>query len=443
MMKRADHKLIQQVLDGDMTQEAFAGFQQRMRAEPELAKLYGEYALLEHTLHEEIEGGHFTGADGTVSSRRFGWGWLLALAAVVVLTAAAIRYQPWAANHSADDVAVVTFSVDAVWQIDGSTRNLGGATGVAKDCRLSLLQGRAGISLEPSVTAVIEGPAELTFLSGSAVHLARGSACFHRGGNGTGLTVTTPRLTAVDSGTEFGIQVPADGTDELHVREGKVQVSSKDLKQTVLLAAGDAAKVSNNGTIERLPSDGRRFATGIGRFRPVLSGPFIKADWRLEYGTPSISETRIEGVNYAAFLRLPEPEPSNDCSVLLATLETGKTSGADFHTDGWAGMSFFSKGSEVIFFGDSFGTRPTWSLDVKQRIPVIHPEHPVTGPGTVTLRYDLHTGDVSLHEGGVPLKAPFCVGRLPAGTRFDEIRIGASSGAALTVNSLLIRTGGD
>jgi len=36
----------------------------------------------------------------------------------------------------------------------------------------------------------------------------------------------------------------------------------------------------------------------------------------------------------------------------------------------------------------------------------------------------------------------FCVGNLPAGTRFDEIRIGASSGAALAVKSLHVRSGG-
>ena len=35
---------------------------------------------------------------------------------------------------------------------------------------------------------------------------------------------------------------------------------------------------------------------------------------------------------------------------------------------------------------------------------------------------------------------PFCAGKLPPGTRFDEIRIGASAGAALAVNSLHIRT---
>ncbi len=96
----------------------------------------------------------------------------------------------------------------------------------------------------------------------------------------------------------------------------------------------------------------------------------------------------------------------------------------------------------MLFFGDSFGAKPTWSLDVKQRIPVIVPEPLVTGPRTVTLRYDFKTGEVSLHEGRVPLKTPICVGRLPAGVRFDEIRIGASSGAALAVIALDVRTGG-
>jgi hypothetical protein len=106
-------------------------------------------------------------------------------------------------------------------------------------------------------------------------------------------------------------------------------------------------------------------------------------------------------------------------------------------------MSFYSGGEELVFFGDSFGSRQSWGLDVKQRIPVIYPQDPVLGARLVTLRYDLRTGEVGLHEGTVPLKEPFCIGKIPAGTRFDEIRFGASAGAAFAVNSLEIRVGGD
>jgi hypothetical protein len=175
----------------------------------------------------------------------------------------------------------------------------------------------------------------------------------------------------------------------------------------------------------------------------VVSGDFAPAAWRIQHGTPSITPRRIEGVNYSVFLRLPQIIPEDEAGVMLVTLELGKAADAEFHTDGWAGMSFFSHGVEMLFFGDSFGTRPTWSLDVKQRIPVILPDPPVTGEKVVTLRYDARTGEVTLHEGGLPLAEPFCSGKVPPGTRFDEIRIGASAGAALAVNSLHIRTRAD
>lgn len=443
-MKKADHQLVQQVLDGDVSRETFDGFQQRLRDEPELVKLFGDYALVQHTLCEEFEGGHFSEVVPAVASRRLlGLPVLLPIAAALALAAAVLWFHPWSQGQEAETVAVVTFSVDAVWQIEGASGNLGGATGVARGCGLHLRQGRASISLEPSVTAWVEGPADVTFLSKDLLHLARGRGFFHRGGTGGGLTVTTPKFTAVDSGTEFGIESVVDGPDELHVTEGEVRIVSKGENESAVLAAGDAARIPVMGAIERFPSDGRHFAKGLGRFQSVVSGPFEKADWRVDYGNLSITETRIEGENYAAFLRLPEPQPAGENSVLLATLGVGKPVSGEFHTDGWAGMSFFSGGNEVLFFGDAYGTKATWSLDVKQHVPVIIPEQAVTGPKTVTLRYDPHSGEVSLHEGGVPLQAPFCAGKLPVGTRFDEIRIGASAGASLTVNGLEVRVGGD
>jgi hypothetical protein len=443
-MKKTDHHLVQQVLDGEVTREAFDGFQQRLRAEPELVDLYGGYALLQHSLSEEFEGGPAPEHGQAVRSRRLaGIPVLLVFAAALAIAGTILWFQPFAGSNKGYDVAVVTFSVDAVWQFEGASRNLGGATGVDQGSKLHLRQGRAGISLEPSVTAVIEGPADVTFLAKDSLHLTQGRGFFTRGGTGGGLTITTPKLTAVDSGTEFGIDVPVAGPDELHVKAGKVEVVSKAGNESALLVAGDAVRVPATGPMERFAAGGRHFATGLGRFQTVLSAPFNRSDWRLEYGNPSFSDTRIEGANYAAFLQFPEPQPSGENSVLLATLEVGKPVGGEFHTDGWAGISFFSNGAEVLFFGDSFGTKPTWSLDVKQRIPVILPEQPLTGPRTVTLRYDRRSGEASLHDGGVPLKTPFCVGNLPAGTRFDEIRIGASSGAALTVNSLHVKVGGE
>jgi hypothetical protein len=66
------------------------------------------------------------------------------------------------------------------------------------------------------------------------------------------------------------------------------------------------------------------------------------------------------------------------------------------------------------------------SLDVKQKTQVIIPEPPVVGARKVTLRYDRTTGEASLHDGGLPLKAAFCEGKVPAGC--DSMKSGSRLG---------------
>ncbi len=172
-------------------------------------------------------------------------------------------------------------------------------------------------------------------------------------------------------------------------------------------------------------------------FSDAMAGDFVKGDWRLDFGMPSISSNGMEGENYTAFH--PLPGSCAKAAVILVTVRTANPPTGKFHSDGWAGLSFFSKGTEMLFFGDCFGAEPTWGLDIKQGIPIINPPKPVAGARTVTLRYDRRTGDVSLHDGAVPLGLAFCSGKVPAALEFDEIRIGASSGAALALRSLSIR----
>lgn len=443
-MKRADHHLIQQLLDGDVTREEFDIIQQRMRDEPGLAALYEDYALLQHSLIEEFDGGDaIKAAPLETTWAKLGASLWLIIVTFLVLVAALLWFRPWEGSGRGEGAAVVAFSVDAVWKIEGPSKVLGGATEVVRGDVLHLFEGRAGISLAPSVSAVIEGPAELTFLSKDSLQVTRGRGFFHRGGTGGGLTVTTPRFMATASGAEFGLEVSPDGPDELLVSSGSVHVESKISGNSMVLAAGDAASVSAAGAISGFPVDGRPFAKSLGRFRSLVSGSFEKSRWRIDYGNPEITPTRIDGRNFSAFLSMPVAEPELGVRVLLITMDLGKPSEGEFHTDGWAGLSLFNGAQEVLFFGDSFGTKATWSLDVKQHIPVIFPERPVSGQRMVTLRYEPRSGQVSLHEGGFPLEPPFCSGKIVPGTTFDEIRIGASSGAALAVKSLAIRVGED
>ncbi len=440
-MKRTDHQMIQQVLDGSISQPAFDGFQQRMRVEPELAKLYGEYALLHHSLCEEFEDQPVNNKVVPVSRRTFpaGLAWWAAAAAVVLLAVMIYRNN---AGGAGAVIADVQFSPDAVWQIEGASPVGGSSVNLHQGATLQLLHGQARISPSLGILAFIEGPSTLTFVSRESLHLAEGRGRFRVEKSGAKLEVTTAAMSAVDLGTEFGIEAHRDRPDELHVLDGKVKMRINGHREGEILSTGEAARVLGTDGIERFPADGNRFTTSLSQFDSIVSGPFAKAEWRLDYGNPSISQDRMEGLNFSVFRRLQSPQPDASKPVLLATLEVELPSNGEFHTDGWAGISFFSKGTELLFFGDSFGPERTWSLDVKQRIPVILPGNPVLGAGKVTLRYDCKTGDVSLHKGSIPLGPAFCTGKLPTHLSFDEIRIGASSSAALNVRSLEILSGG-
>ncbi len=434
-MKQSDHQTIQRVLDGSISQAAFAGFQQHMRMEPELAKLYGEYALLHHSLCEEFEDQPIRRIRSVVPRRDFpakiAW---FAIAAAVALFAG-FYYQN--SRKSAPATASVRFSADAVWIVQGASSSEGN---LSKGATLQLLRGQASVVPSPGASALIEGPSTLTYVSPEMLHLAEGRGRFRLDQPGGKLEVTTASMSAVDLGTEFGIETHPDRPDELHVFQGKVRMQVGGDNRT--LSAGEAGRVAGADRIEGFVADESRFFKTLVEFENIFQGPFVAADWRVESGSPSISEDRIEGMDFTAFRRLTQSEPDRNRHVLLATLEVDVASNEDFHTDGWAGVSFFSKGAEVLFFGDSFGPERTWSLDVKQRKPVILPNNPVIGMKSVTLRYDRSTGEVSMHEGGIPLAPAFCSGNLPAGMTFDEIRLGASSNASLAVKSLVVQAGG-
>jgi hypothetical protein len=289
---------------------------------------------------------------------------------------------------------------------------------------------------------VLEGPSTRLVVAPEALNLARGAGRFRSEDFDKRLKVSTPSMTAEGAVPDFGVLVPESERDELNVFHGKVRMRINGRPEGVALAAGRAGRVSGADGIEEFPADPAKFPKALAKFETIAGGKFVKSRWRVDYGSPSIGGDRIDGENFTAYLRLPKPEPAENETVLLATLTVAQPANGNFHSDGWAGMSFYSGGNELLFFGDSFGPERTWSLDVKQKVPVIIPGNPLVGPNTVTLRYDRKSGDVSLHEGGTPLRAAFCTGKLPAGSTFDEIRLGASNGAALAVEALTIRAGG-
>lgn len=126
------------------------------------------------------------------------------------------------------------------------------------------LGGGGQIILQGPVVVVVRGAHQVAVEQGLVAarydHSRARTAAGSEGGDMpvVPLTVETPFLTIDDLGTEFGVGVAADGTAEVHVFEGLVElkpaVATAD-SVPLRLGAGDAKQVSREG-----------------RFRPVTTG---------------------------------------------------------------------------------------------------------------------------------------------------------------------------
>lgn len=161
------------------------------------------------------------------------------------------------------------------------------------------------------------------------------------------------------------------------------------------------------------------------------------SQWRLERGSPELKGGHLEGRGFEAYFSLPPDGLSAERPVLLATIET--VDAPSFHTPGWSGFSLYQDGYEICFFGDSYGPEETWSLDVKRRLLPLMPSAFVSGPRTMTLRYDRRDGTIEMHEGEVPGGSPLVRSKILPGLVFDQVRIGTSDQAVLALARISVR----
>jgi hypothetical protein len=441
-MRLSDHQLVAAAFDGALGQSEFNKLQRRLADEPDLLALYREHALLHHSLCEEFEGRQSIGDSLPPASRLPRW--LMPLLAVIAV--AALGLATWKLTRPAGVASLMagsSLSADASATLDG--RPMLDGAGLSPGSRLSVERGWARLNLPHKIVAIIEAPAAVVYESDRHFRVENGRARFQIPPGLEGFTVKSASLVAVNRGTGFGVLSRPGAADELHVFEGEV-----DLK-TVTLKSGEAASVDPDGTFTRMPARENDFASLTPEIRVLLEDRFDSgtmetgrrprigaSHWRLEKGTPLIT-SHLEGSGFETFFWLPADALSPARPILLVTVETLPGSAKlPFHSPGWAGFSLYQEGYEVCFFGDSFGPEETWSLDVKRSLVPLVPTRPISGPRTMTLRYDRRDGTVELHEGAQPGDSPLVRSKLLPGLNFDQVRIGASADSSLSVASLKV-----
>jgi hypothetical protein len=119
-----------------------------------------------------------------------------------------------------DGIAVIKYAVDAVWADDADQRL--GVGSILSPGPLKLVSGVAQLEFYNGARLIIEGAADLELVSVERVICRQGKLRGEVPPGAEGFTVSSSRFELVDLGTEFGIEVNANGDDKVVVFDGEV-----------------------------------------------------------------------------------------------------------------------------------------------------------------------------------------------------------------------------
>ncbi|NWK55068.1 FecR domain-containing protein [Verrucomicrobiaceae bacterium N1E253] len=141
--------------------------------------------------------------------------------------------------------------------------------------RLRLSQGCTELNFGSGVKAIVMAPADLTLHSDKQLYLGQGTAWFHVPKGAEGFTVKTRELDIVDLGTEFGVLAKANDHDEVHVLDGKIEVTALRLrKESTTLIAGEARRIDPVGRLVTIPTKRENFLASLPSSLPFLHWSF-------------------------------------------------------------------------------------------------------------------------------------------------------------------------
>jgi hypothetical protein len=123
--------------------------------------------------------------------------------------------------------------------------------------QLNLATGTLRVQIKDSgVVLGVSGPAEVHFVNPMLARLDRGQITADVGEHGNGFSVETAQGRFVDLGTTFGIDAGTQGTTDLVVFKGSVQVYSSAKRTAALstLTEGEAVRVGNDKSLARIPN---------------------------------------------------------------------------------------------------------------------------------------------------------------------------------------------
>jgi hypothetical protein len=263
-----------------ITPEQSSELNQLLDTQPGARRRFAEQMQLQSMLADgelagETSAAAVVGAGSRVANAAsFRWRILLATAAIgllILLTWQLIgrrsnveiagEHNPFTDTVMDDGVAVITKMVGARWG-DGSTVGLGSSVSPG---RLRLEAGLVQFEFYRGAVVVAEGPAELEFLDADKMVFHQGKLRVRVPRQAEGFAVLSPHFELVDLGTEFGVRVAEDGSGNVRVYEGKVELyeagTARSAKTRHEVLADENVSVSNTGNFESAVVEAETFVS--------------------------------------------------------------------------------------------------------------------------------------------------------------------------------------
>jgi ferric-dicitrate binding protein FerR (iron transport regulator) len=172
----------------------------------------------------------------------------------------------------------ITDLVDVEWA-DGESRLRVGQN-VGKR-RLRINAGSIRLAYSDGVVTTLDGPADLELVSDQRAILHQGQLVAFVPDGAQGFRVSTPAAEIIDLGTEFGVTASEDGTSNIIVFDGEVELSpnNKPDAQSQKIAAGLAWQIDREGKGTRAEFRQASFEVprSLLRRRRIIREPFRSA----------------------------------------------------------------------------------------------------------------------------------------------------------------------
>ncbi|MCU0796631.1 MAG: FecR domain-containing protein [Akkermansiaceae bacterium] len=301
-MKRETLERIDACLEGTLDPAGFDELQRELRDDPAALAHYCHQAALHGRLEWELgepaqtlirESSRPVLAPAQARTRlpRFA----MAAAALVLLV---LGISLWPQDRSApvavapiepppaeepDYVARITRSADAVWKSQAIQ-----AGDYLQPGTLELAAGSAEVTFDCGASVLLQGGSSLILTSATRARLESGKATVEIPREARGFIFETPSTLLSEHNSRFGVAVDGDGSAEIHVLEGRVELNGKwgDLA-SLMLGKNKPVRVNREGILLA----GERYRPDQFPVRPP-AGPELLPEWFLHWSFDSAATSR-------------------------------------------------------------------------------------------------------------------------------------------------------